>query len=122
MGLDLESILPTPQYLMANIIVTMPKLFNFFNSPTEYIINNFTLFNNQIKKMSLIYLDYNATTPIDVAVSSAMIPYMTQHFGNPSSSHHYGTITKKAVTRSRIQVSQLLNCHPDEVIFTRFVF
>ncbi|EFC48023.1 cysteine desulphurase family member, partial [Naegleria gruberi] len=68
--------------------------------------------------MSLIYLDYNATTPIDVAVSSAMIPYMTQHFGNPSSSHHYGTITKKAVTRSRIQVSQLLNCHPDEVIFT----
>nr|CAG4712852.1 unnamed protein product [Naegleria fowleri] len=66
----------------------------------------------------LIYLDYNATTPIHPVVGQTMIPYITTHFGNPSSSHQYGVITKKAVTHARIQVSQLLNCYPEEIIFT----
>ncbi|KAG2392931.1 hypothetical protein C9374_009508 [Naegleria lovaniensis] len=67
---------------------------------------------------ALIYLDYNATTPIHPVVGQTMIPYITTHFGNPSSSHQYGAITKKAVTHARIQVSELLNCYPEEIIFT----
>ncbi|KAL9651659.1 hypothetical protein ABK040_001604 [Willaertia magna] len=65
-----------------------------------------------------IYLDYNATTPVHPKVAEEMIPYITKHFGNPSSSHHFGIQTKKAVTHSRIQVAQLLNCFPEEIIFT----
>ena len=47
--------------------------------------------------MKTIYLDYNATTPIDPGVSEAMLPYLYEHFGNPSSSHKYGVTAKKAV-------------------------
>ena len=47
--------------------------------------------------MNKIYLDYNATTPIDPEVAKAMQPYLTEYFGNPSSIHEYGVITKKAV-------------------------
>ncbi len=65
-----------------------------------------------------IYLDYNATTPIDPEVAAAMRPYLDEYFGNPSSSHIYGTETKKAVEKARKQLSELLNCHPDEIIFT----
>ncbi len=65
-----------------------------------------------------IYLDYNATTPLDPAVIAAMRPYLEQHFGNPSSSHAYGHTAKKAVERARAQVASLLGCAPDEVIFT----
>lgn len=65
-----------------------------------------------------IYLDYNATTPVDPEVSRAMLPYLEEHFGNPSSSHWYGIKTKKAVQTARHQVAEFLDCHPDEVIFT----
>jgi cysteine desulfurase NifS len=68
--------------------------------------------------MQPIYLDYNATTPIDPEVAEAMRPYLYEHFGNPSSSHWYGQQTKQAVEKARQQVAQLLGCHPDEVIFT----
>ena len=43
-----------------------------------------------------IYLDYNATTPVDPAVVEAMLPYLSLHFGNPSSSHHYGQLAPLA--------------------------
>ncbi|MCX8031681.1 MAG: cysteine desulfurase [Thermodesulfovibrionales bacterium] len=65
-----------------------------------------------------IYLDYNATTPHDPEVIYAMIPYLETHFGNPSSSHHYGLVTKEAIENARIQVASLLNCLPEEIIFT----
>ncbi|UCE06007.1 MAG: selenide, water dikinase SelD, partial [bacterium] len=51
-------------------------------------------------------------------VAEAMIPYLKEHFGNPSSSHWYGIQTKKAVENARRQVASLLGCQPDEIIFT----
>jgi cysteine desulfurase NifS len=66
----------------------------------------------------MIYLDYNATTPIDKEVAQAMLPYLTDYFGNPSSSHSFGTETKKAIENARKQVAALLNCKPNEIIFT----
>jgi cysteine desulfurase NifS/selenium donor protein len=68
--------------------------------------------------MKTIYLDYNATTPIDKEVADAMRPYLDHYFGNPSSSHSYGTETKKAVEKARQQIAGLLNCQPSEVLFT----
>ena len=68
--------------------------------------------------MNPIYLDYNATTPIDREVADAMRPYLDEHFGNPSSTHWYGVQTKNAVERARRQVADLLHCEPDELIFT----
>jgi cysteine desulfurase len=68
--------------------------------------------------MKPIYLDYNATTPIDPEVAEAMRPYIFERFGNPSSSHWYGAQTRDAVEKARNQVANLLNCNPDEVVFT----
>ena len=65
-----------------------------------------------------IYLDYNATTPVDPAVVEAMLPYLSLHFGNPSSSHRYGHRAHEAVDRTRLQVASLLGCAPDEIVFT----
>ncbi len=65
-----------------------------------------------------IYLDYNATTPIDGEVAEAMLPYLYEHFGNPSSAHLYGRVAREAVEAARQQVAALLNCHPTEVVFT----
>jgi len=65
-----------------------------------------------------IYLDYNATTPIDKEVVQAMQPYLADYFGNPSSSHSFGIETKKAVENARKQVATLINCKPHEIIFT----
>jgi cysteine desulfurase len=65
-----------------------------------------------------LYLDYNATTPIDGEVAEAMLPYLYEHFGNPSSSHPYGQVARRAVEAARAQVASLLGCQPDEVIFT----
>jgi len=65
-----------------------------------------------------IYLDYNATTPIDRRVAEAMVPYLYEHFGNPSSAHPYGVDAKRAVERARAQVATLLGCQPAEIIFT----
>jgi cysteine desulfurase len=65
-----------------------------------------------------IYLDYNATTPHDPEVIDAMRPFFEEEFGNPSSSHYYGSKPKQAVDRARAQVACLLNCNPEEIIFT----
>ena len=68
--------------------------------------------------MKPIYLDYNATTPIDPEVAAAMLPYIREHFGNPSSSHAYGAVARKGVEKAREQVAALLNGRPAEVLFT----
>ena len=65
-----------------------------------------------------IYLDYNATTPVLPEVVDAMLPYLRDHFGNPSSGHVYGQRARQAVARAREQVAALVGCEPDEVIFT----
>jgi cysteine desulfurase len=68
--------------------------------------------------MQPIYLDYNATTPLDPAVVDAMLPYLREHFGNPSSSHAFGRTAHEAVDRARQQVAELLGAQPDEIVFT----
>lgn len=68
--------------------------------------------------MTPIYLDYNATTPLDPAVVEAMLPYLREHFGNPSSSHVYGQAAHAAVDRARQQVADLLGATPEEIVFT----
>ena len=68
--------------------------------------------------MKPIYLDYNATTPVDERVASAMLPYLHTHFGNPSSLHRYGTIARQAVETARRQVAGLIGCQPGEIFFT----
>jgi cysteine desulfurase len=65
-----------------------------------------------------IYLDYNATTPHDPEVIEAMRPFLEEEFGNPSSSHYYGAKPRQAVIQAREQVASLLNCRPEEIIFT----
>lgn len=65
-----------------------------------------------------IYLDYNATTPVDGEVSQAMQPFLKELFGNPSSFHRWGAEARKAVEKGRRQVAALLRCRPEEVIFT----
>ncbi|GLQ90763.1 cysteine desulfurase family protein [Dyella flagellata] len=65
-----------------------------------------------------IYLDYNATTPLLPEVVEAMLPYLTTHFGNPSSAHVYGQEPQKAVARARERVAELIGCDPDEIVFT----
>lgn len=68
--------------------------------------------------MPPIYLDYNATTPVDPAVAAAMQPYILQHYGNPSSTHAYGRTTHAAVEGARARVAALLGCAATEVVFT----
>ncbi|HQU87679.1 MAG TPA: IscS subfamily cysteine desulfurase [Denitromonas sp.] len=66
-----------------------------------------------------IYLDYSATTPIDPRVVEAMIPYLSEHFGNPASrSHAYGWEAEKAVELARADVAALVNADPKEIVWT----
>ena len=66
----------------------------------------------------MIYLDYNATTPVAPEVAEAMKPYLSEFFGNPSSSHWFGQQTKSAVETSRSKLAKLLNCDSSEIVFT----
>lgn len=66
-----------------------------------------------------IYLDYSATTPVDPRVAEKMIPYITEHFGNPASrSHAFGWTAEKAVENAREEVAKLVNADPREIIWT----
>jgi len=65
-----------------------------------------------------IYLDFNASTPIAPEVAKAMRPFLSQHFGNPSSHHWAGEPAREAVESARRQVADLLQCHPSEIVFT----
>ena len=66
----------------------------------------------------VIYLDHNATTPVAPEVAAAMWPYLTTHFGNPSSDHPVGRAAKDGVDTAREQVAALIGAHPDEIVFT----
>jgi cysteine desulfurase len=68
--------------------------------------------------MRPIYLDYNASTPVDQAVAAAMRPFLADHYGNPSSGHWAATTAKAALEAARGQVAELLGYHDDEVVFT----
>ena len=65
-----------------------------------------------------IYLDYNASTPIDPTVAAAMEPFLHGHFGNPSSGHWASVGAKAALEAARGQVAELLGCSQDEIVFT----
>mgnify|MGYP001566769268 CR=1 FL=1 len=66
----------------------------------------------------MIYLDYAATTPVDPRVLDAMLPYFRESFGNPSSVHRYGQKAESALDAAREKVAAVLQCRPDEIIFT----
>ena len=66
-----------------------------------------------------IYLDYSATTPVDPRAAQKMIPYLTEHFGNPASrSHAFGWETEAAVEEARREVAALVHCDPKEIVWT----
>jgi len=65
-----------------------------------------------------IYLDFNGSTPIAPEVAEAMKPFLSQHFGNPSSLHWAGIPAKEAIEHARRQTADLLQCSPDEIVFT----
>jgi cysteine desulfurase len=66
-----------------------------------------------------IYLDYSATTPVDPRVAEKMIPYLTEHFGNPASrSHSFGWKAEEAVEEARANVAALVNCDAKEIVWT----
>ena len=63
-------------------------------------------------------MDYSATTPVDARVVAAMTPYFSASFGNPSSVHRFGQLAEAAIDSARETVARVLNCKPDEIIFT----
>ncbi len=66
----------------------------------------------------MIYLDYNASTPIAPQVREAMLPYLAEHYGNPSSTHWAGVPAAEAVAHARGRLAALLGCTPDVIVFT----
>src|ERR1041384_127849 len=68
--------------------------------------------------MRRIYFDNAATTALDPEVLEAMMPYLTEKFGNPSSIYSYGRETKMAIESARKTVAKILNCSPGEIFFT----
>ncbi|GAA1431234.1 cysteine desulfurase family protein [Streptomyces thermospinosisporus] len=65
-----------------------------------------------------VYLDYNATTPVDIRVADVMLPYLRELFGNPSSSHPYASAPRRALADARAQVAALIGAREPEVVFT----
>lgn len=68
--------------------------------------------------MSIVHLDHNATTPVAPEVAEAMWPYLTEHYGNPSSGSAAGRVARRAVETAREQVADLIGARPDEITFT----
>jgi cysteine desulfurase len=68
--------------------------------------------------MSHVYLDHNATTPLDERVLAAMLPFLREHYGNASSRHEFGTLARQAVERAREQVAAAVAARPAQVFFT----
>lgn len=65
-----------------------------------------------------VYLDHSATTPTDVRVLKAMMPYFSHRFGNPSSIHQFGQEARHAVDKARADIARLINSSPEEIVFT----
>ena len=68
--------------------------------------------------MRRVYLDHSATTPIDPRVLAAMMPYLTENYGNASSVHLFGQQARSAVDKSRRQIASLIGARPNEIVFT----
>ena len=68
--------------------------------------------------MERIYFDNNATTPLDPAVRAAMLPYLNERYGNPSSAHRFGEQALAGITKAREQMAALFNCRPKRIFFT----
>src|SRR3954451_15273698 len=68
--------------------------------------------------MHIVYLDHNATTPLDPRVREAILPWLGERFGNPSSLHQFGQAARNAVEEAREKVAALLGGRPPEVVFT----
>ncbi|MDH3937162.1 MAG: aminotransferase class V-fold PLP-dependent enzyme, partial [candidate division Zixibacteria bacterium] len=68
--------------------------------------------------MEPIYLDHNATTPVDQAVVEAMLPFLNEDFGNASSAHSFGRDAKVALEQAREMIAGIINCQPNELYFT----
>ena len=68
--------------------------------------------------MRQIYLDYNATTPIAPSVIESMLPFFSNHYGNPSSSHAMGRAASEAIEDARCKVAGLIGCDRNEIVFT----
>src|SRR5258708_4777916 len=68
--------------------------------------------------MHPIYLDHNATTPVEPDVLRAMLPYLREEFGNPSSAHSLGGRARLAVENARAEVAALIGASPEEIVFT----
>src|SRR5262245_22636890 len=68
--------------------------------------------------ISYVYLDHNATTPVDPRVVDAMLPYLKFEFGNPSSSYTLGRRARDAIETARARVAALIGAQPDEIVFT----
>src|SRR5512133_2838359 len=68
--------------------------------------------------MTQIYLDYNASTPVDSQVLDEMLPYLKNNYGNPSSSHGFGVPLKAGIEQARERLALLLGCGASELIFT----
>src|SRR5712691_5432412 len=71
-----------------------------------------------LPRATMIYLDYNATTPLCDEAREAMLPYLDRHFGNPSSVHAAGRETRAAIDNARDKLTALLHAKPNEIIFT----
>jgi len=69
-------------------------------------------------QQEIIYLDYNATTYIHEQVAAEMLPFLTTHFGNPSSSHIFGNLAKLSIQTARERVAKMINCQSSEIVFT----
>src|SRR6267142_969323 len=65
----------------------------------------------------MIYLDYNASTPVAPEVAAAMAPFATQHFGNPHTKHWAGKPAGEAIARARQQAAEAIGCDPAEIVF-----
>src|SRR5262249_46350051 len=68
--------------------------------------------------MHPIYLDHNATTPVDPDVLRAMLPFLREEYGNPSSAHALGKRARDAVEAARVEVAALIGAQPSEIVFT----
>src|ERR1700745_2903109 len=69
-------------------------------------------------EQEIVYLDNNATTPLDPAVVEEMLPFLMKYYGNPSSGYAFAARARKAIDLARERLAALLGCEPSEIIFT----
>src|SRR5471030_1571295 len=90
----------------------------FLSSVIRHLSSIMSSFLYFCRPMDRIYLDNAATTSLDPQVLEAMMPYLTTHFGNPSSIYSYGRECRMAIENARKSVAKTLNAHPAEIFFT----